>query len=45
MNVPIRETTIVHKFVKTPWDHILVNAEMAIALTEMDTRAMVSSPH
>ena len=45
MNAPIRGITIVHKFVETPRDHILVIAEMAIALTEMDTRAMVSNPH
>lgn len=45
MNVPIRGTTIVHKFAETPWDHIFVTAEMAIVLTEMDTRAMVSNLH
>ena len=31
-------------FAKTPMDHIFVTAEMAIALTAMDTSAMVNLP-
>ena len=40
MNVPTR-WTIVNIFAKTPMDHIVVTAEVAIALTAMDTHAMV----
>ena len=42
MNVLTRWTTIVHKCAKTPMDHIVVSAEMAIAFTAMDTCAMVN---
>ena len=41
MNVPTRRTTV-NIFAKTPMDHIIVSAVMAIALTAMDTHAMVS---
>ena len=41
MNVPTRQT-IVKIFAKTPMDHIFVTAEMAIALTAMDSSAMVN---
>ena len=42
MNVPTRWTTFVHKCAKTPMDHIVVSAELAIALTAMDTHAKVN---
>ena len=44
MNVPMRRT-IVTIFAKTPMDHFIVTAEVAIGLTEMDTCAMVSNLH